>query len=117
MDNSKHQNHDELDSSQQLNGMELNTIPKQENGILLIIKSSKSTRVSVTNHIGITIKSMFIQGLFIQHLHRGVSTVVNIQPSLPVSLQGDILRYFYRGISTFMSLQSFVLTFLRNGFL
>ena len=66
--------------------MESYTIAQQEYKILLTIESSKSASVFMTKHTGITITSMFIQGLFIQHLHKDVSTVVHMQPSLLVYL-------------------------------
>ena len=115
-DNSELKSYDELDSSQQIDG---------------IVR------------IGMTIVSTGLQGLFIQHLHKGVTTVVysrpslllsirddilhhlyqgiypvvSLQPSLPMSLKDNILRHLYRGFSTIISLRSPLIVSLRSEFL
>ena len=58
-----------------------------------------------------------LQDAFLRHLHKGVYSVVSLQPSLPMSLQDDVLRHLYRDVSTIMSLQSSLLASLRSGFL
>ena len=58
-DNSEDESYDELDSSQQLNGMKWNKIDDQENQNLLTVESSKSTSVSM-KHTGTTSTSTFL---------------------------------------------------------
>ena len=91
-DDSEDESYDELDSSQQLNGMESNKIVDQENQILLTVGSSNSTSVSL-KHTGTSTLSTFLQGLFLQYLHKAVITILCLQPSLPVSAHEDILRH------------------------
>ena len=86
----------------------------QENQILLIVGSSKSTSVSMTKPTGITVSaSTFLQGLFIQYLHKAVNTIVSLQPSL----HDNILRHLYKDISMIVSLLSSLLTSLWSEFL
>ena len=80
------------------------------------MESSKSTSVSV-KHTGTTSASTFIQGLFLQHLHKAVFTILCLQTSLPVSVHVDILRHLYKGISTIVHLLSPLLVSLRSEFL
>ena len=63
MDDSEYESYDELDCSQQLNGMEWYKIIEQENQNLLTMGSSNSTRVSV-KHNGTTSTSTFLQCFF-----------------------------------------------------
>ena len=77
----------------------------------------ESTSVSVAKHTGIIITNMFLQGLFLQPLHKGISTVVSIQTSLLVSLQDDILHHLCKDNSASIFLHSSLLTSLRNEFL
>ena len=56
VNNSADDSYGELNSSQQLNGMET-------------MGSSISTNVSANKHAGLTSTSIFLQGLFIQYLH------------------------------------------------
>ena len=88
-----------------------------ENQILLIVETSKSTSVSMTKPTGITGTSTYLQGLFLQHLHKFINTIVCLQPSLPVSLHANIIRHLYKGISTVVSLLSSLLASLRSKFL
>ena len=88
--NSEDESYDELDSSQQLNGTESNKIIDQENQTLLIVESSESVSLYV-KHTEITKTSTFLQGLFLQCLHKVVITTLYLQPSLPVSVHEDIL--------------------------
>ena len=89
----------------------------EENQILLTVGSSKSTIVSMIEQTEITSTSTFLQGLFLQYLHKVVNNNVSLQQSIVVSLQNYILCLFFRGISTIMSLQSSLPTYLRNRFL
>ena len=112
--NSEDENHDELDSSPQLNGMKPNKIIDQENQILLTVGSSNFTRISVNKHTGITSTSTSLQDLFLQYLHKTIMTILCLQTFLLVSLHEDILRYLYNGISTNVHLLLPILTSLRN---
>ena len=96
MDNSEDERYNKLDSSQQLDGIESNTIFHQENEILLTVEPSKSVSVSVIKPTRIIIISTFLQGLFLRYLHKDISNVVSLQPSLPVSLQDDFLPHLYK---------------------
>ena len=97
--------------------MESNTMFHQDNEILLTAESSESTSVSVIKPTGITSTSIFLQGLFVKNLHKGVSTVVSLQPSLLMSLQDHILCHLYKGNSMVVPLLSSLLASLRNKFL
>ena len=57
--NSEDESYDEIDSSQKLYGMQSNRISHQDIKILLTMKSSKFTSVSVIKPTGITFTSMF----------------------------------------------------------
>ena len=111
--------------------MKLNKIVHQQNQILLSVGSSNSTRVSANKHTGLTNTSTFLQGLFLQYLHKvvitilclcclykDISTVVYLlsllQVSLQVSLREDILHHLYKGISTIVHLLLSLLTSLKN---
>ena len=89
----------------------------QTNEILCPMESSRSTNVSIIMPTGVTVIHTSLQSLFLQHLHKGATMVLSLQPSLPVSLHNDILRHLYRDISTVVSLQSFLLASLRTGLL
>ena len=89
----------------------------QENQFLLTIGSSKSTSVSMIKPNRITSTSIFLQGLFLQYLHKAKTNFVSIQSSLPVSLHDDILHHFYEGISMVVSLLSSLLSSLRSELL
>ena len=66
----------------------------QENQILLTLRSSKSTSVSMIKLTGITSTSTVLQGLLIQyHLYKAIHTTVSLQSSLLVSLHDNILRH------------------------
>ena len=129
-DNSIDKSHGKLDSSQQLYNIELNKIIGQENQVLLSMGSNNSTSVSANKHTGLTSTSTFLQGLFLQYLHKavitilcrcrlyeGISTVVylllSLQISLQVSIHEDILHYLYESISKIVHLLLFLLTSLR----
>ena len=79
--NSEDKSYDELDSSQQLNGIESNKIVEQEDQTLLSVESRKSTSVSM-KYTGIISTSTFLQELFLQYLHKVVITILYLQPSL-----------------------------------
>ena len=85
--------------------MKLDTIFYQENKILPTVESSIFRSVSTIQPTEITIIRTFLQGLFLQHLHQGVNTVLSLQLSLLVSLRDDILCHLYRGVYTVGSLQ------------
>ena len=68
VDNSEHESYNELDRSQQKDGIE---------------------------HTGMIIASTFLQNLFLQHLHKGVTTGVSLRPSLLVSLHDDVLHHHH----------------------
>ena len=76
MDSSKDESHVELNSPQQLDCMVSNAMFHQENQILLTVDSSKSRSVSVIKPTGITSTSTFLQGLFLQYLHKAVITIM-----------------------------------------
>ena len=97
--------------------MDSNMIIYQENQILLTVGPSRSTSVSMIKHAGITSTSIFLKGLFIQYLQKGVNTILSLQPYLPISLQDNSLYHLYRVISAVISLQLSLLTYLRSGFL
>ena len=71
-DNSKDDNHDELDSSPQLIDMKSNKIINQENQIPLHMESSNSTSGSTTE---LTSTNVHLQGLFLLYLQK---TAINI---------------------------------------
>ena len=85
--------------------------------MLITVESNKSTRISVIKPTGIIIKSMFLQGLFLQHLHKNVSNIVSLQQYLPASIQDNILGHLYKDFSTVVSLLSSLPTSLRSRFL
>ena len=66
MDNSEHKSYNELDSSQQIDSIVCT---------------------------GMTIVSTVLQGLFLQYLHKVVTTVVSPRPSLLLSLRDAILHH------------------------
>ena len=68
VNNSEDESHYELDSSQQIDYMESNTIVHKENQILLTMGLTLFTSVSVNIQRGITSTSIFLQGLFLQYL-------------------------------------------------
>ena len=87
--------------------------------------SSNSTSVSPNKHAGLTSTSIFVQGLFLQYLHKAVVTILCLchlykiylrlytYYCLYMSLHGDILSHLYKGISTHIHLLSSILTSLR----
>ena len=78
VNNSEHNTYNILDSSRQIYGIE---------------------------HTDITIVSIFLQGLFLQHLHKRATTTVPLRLSILVSLCDHILHHFYQGIHTNVYLQ------------
>ena len=116
LDESEDESYDELDCSQQLNGMESYKIIEQENQNLLTMGSSNSTRVSV-KHNGTTSTSTFLQCLFTQYLRKAVINILCLQPSLTVSVHDAILHHLYEGISTVVQLLSSLLAHLRSEIL
>ena len=78
--NSEDESNDELDNSQQLNGMELNKIVIQKNQTLLTVESSKSASISM-KHTALTNTCIFLQGLFLQCLHKAIITILCLQLS------------------------------------
>ena len=68
-------------------------------------------------HTGTTSTSTFLQGLFLQYLHKVVITILCLQPSLTVSVHKDILHHLYEGISTVIHLLSSLLASLRGEIL
>ena len=117
MDNSEDESYNELDSSQQLDCMKSNTMFHRDNQILLTMRSSKSTSVSMIEPTGITSTITFLQGFFLQYLHKVVNTVMSVQTSLQVSLHDNILHHLYKGISMVVSLLSSLLASLRSKLL
>ena len=116
VDHFEDESHNEVVSPHQLDCMESKIMFHQENQILLIVRSSKSTSKSMTNSIGITNTSTFLQGLFLQYLHKAVITIVCLQPSLLVSLYENILRNLYQSISTVVRLLSSLFISPRSEF-
>ena len=97
MDNFEDQSNDDLDSSQQLDGMELNTMVQQENRILLTMESSKSMSISVTKHTGITSTSMFIKVFFYS---------IYIKASLLLCLYNNLYQCLYRMLFYVISIET-----------
>ena len=85
-DNFEDESYYKLNSLQQLNGKESKKIFNQENQILSIVGSSKSISVYV-NHTRTTRTSTFLQGLFLQYLHKTVNTILCLQPSIGICTQ------------------------------
>ena len=102
MDDSEDESYDELDCSQQLNGMESYKIVEQENQDLLTMRSSKSTSVSV-EHNGTTSTNTFLQCLFTQYLQEVVITILCLQLFLQLSLRRPLHSYTLTTISTNIS--------------
>ena len=75
MNNPKDECHDKLNNSQLLYGMKPNKIVNQEQKILLLMRPSKYTSMSV-KHNGTTNTSTFLQCLFVQYLHEVVITIL-----------------------------------------
>ena len=117
VDNSEDESYNELTSSQQLDYIEPNVMLHHEKRIVLMMGSNNSTNMSVINPSGMTNTSTLLQCLFIQYLRDVVTTIMSLQPSLPVSLLEDILHHLYKGISTDMYLLSSLPTSLRSEFL
>ena len=89
----------------------------QENQILLIVGSNESMSVSMIKQTGITCTSTFLQGLFLQYIHKVVNTILFLQPPLPMLLHDNILRLLYRGISTVVTILSSLFASSRSEFL
>ena len=89
----------------------------RENQFLLTMGSSKSMSVSMIKPNGITNTSTFIQGLFMQYLHKAVINTVYLQQYLSVSLHEDLPGHLYKDISTVVSLMSSLLATLRSELL
>ena len=92
-------------------GIEPNKIVEQKNQILITVESRKSTSVYV-KYTGTTSTSTFLQGLFLQYLHKTVITILSLQPSLPMSVHDNILRHLYKDIYTVVHLLSCLLASL-----
>ena len=114
-DNSKDGSHGELDSSQQLKDLKSNKIINHEDQDILTKELNSSTSVSVA---GLTSTGTFMQGLFLQYLHKtvvtilclsdlyiGISTIVGLYLllSLQLSIQVSLQKIFYV-VSTMISL-------------
>ena len=70
------ESHGELDSPWQLNDIESNKIVYQENQILLFVGSINYTSVSAKKLTGLSSTSTFLQGLFLQYLHKVAITIL-----------------------------------------
>ena len=66
MNNSEHECYDEFDSSQQIDGIK---------------------------RTGIKIVSTFLQDMCLQHLHKGVTNVLSLQPCLLMYLRDNVLMF------------------------
>ena len=91
-DDSEDESYDELDGSQQLNDMESNKIVKQENHNLLTVGSSNSTKVCM-KHNGTTNTNKLLQRLFVQYLHKVVTTILCLHSFVPMSVHEDTLLH------------------------
>ena len=109
--------------------MEPNKIVDQECKILLPVRPSKSTSISV-KHNGTTNTSISLHGLFIMCLYEAVIAILCLHLSLTVYRHKDISYYLYEGISTVVHLllslpvsirkeilQPFLFASLQNKFL
>ena len=81
--NPKDKNHDELNSSPQLCGMEPKKIVDQKYKILLPVRPSRFTSISV-KHNGTTNTSTSIHGLFLMCLYDTIITILCLHLSLTV---------------------------------
>ena len=68
-------------------------------------------------HTGTTSTSTFLQGLFIQYLHKAVITSLGLQPTLTVSVHEGNIYHLYKGIYTVVHLLSSLLTSLNYKFI
>ena len=93
--------------------MESNKIVEQENHNLLTVGSSNSTSVCVEQNVT-TITSTFLQCLFVQYLQEVVTTILCLQPFVPMSVHRDTLRHLYEDIYTVIHLLLSLLTYLRS---
>ena len=114
MNNPKDESHDESNSSPQLYGMEPNMVVDQKYKILLPVRPSKSTSISM-KYDGATNKSTSLHGLFLLCLYETVIAILCLHLSLTVYIHKDILYYLYKGISTVVYLLLSLLISLRNG--
>ena len=83
--NPEDESHDELNSSPQLYGMEPNKIVDQEYKILLPVRPSKSTSISV-KHNGTTNTSTSLHALFLMCLYETAITILCLHMSLTIYL-------------------------------
>ena len=111
--NPKDESRDELNSSPQLYSMEPNKIVDQEYKILLPVRPSKYTIISV-KHSGATNTSTSLYGLFLMCLYETVIAILCLHLSLTVYMHKDILYYLYNCISTVVYILLSLLTSLRN---
>ena len=112
----KDKRHNELNSSSQLYSMEPNKIIDQENKIILPVRPSKSTSISV-KHNGTTNTSTSLHGLFLMCLYEAVIALVCLHLSLTVYMHKDISFYLYEGVSTVVYLLLSLYVSLRKGIL
>ena len=101
--NPEDESQNELNSSPQLYGMTPNKIVDQEYKILLPVKPSKTTSISV-KHNETTNTSTSLHGLFLMCLYEAVMTILCLHLSLMVYIHKDISYYLYQGISTVVHL-------------
>ena len=108
--------HDELYSSPQLSGMKPNKIVDQEYKVLLPVRPSKSTSLSV-KHNETTYTSTSLHGLFLMYLYEAIITILCLHLSLTVYINKNISYYLYEGISTVAHLLVSLPVSLWNGIL
>ena len=114
--NPEDERHDELNSSPQLYGMEPNKIVNKKQKILLTVRPSKSTSISVKNN-GTTNTGTFLHGLFFMCIYETVIAILCLHLSLTVYMHKNILYHLYRGIPTVVYLLLSLLVSLRKGIL
>ena len=114
--NPKDERHDELNSLPQQYGMEPNKIVDQEYKMLLPVRPSKSTNISVKSN-GTRNISTSLHGLFLMCLYKTVIAMLCLNLSLTVCMHKNISYYLYEGISTVVYLLLSIPESLRKGIL
>ena len=94
--------------------MEPKKIVDQEYKILLLMRPSKSTSISVKHNRTIN-TSTSLHGLFLMCLYETIIAILCLHLSLSVYMHKDISYYLYEGISTIVYLLLSLLVSLRNG--
>ena len=84
--------------------MEPNTIVYQEDHIILTKVSSNSTSVSTA---GLTSVSTFVQGLYLQYLHKAVITICVYIISIKAFIRLYTYYYYYKCLYKFLYMRLF----------